>query len=233
MGMLTTIASGTAGGEIVPVFKFNAVQGRAYKVERTQGANGWESSDVLVPFPIKFVIDFPNMEVGPMAFILNRPDFHLVRYDELETGLADLPAPPTAEHKTGFRVRIYAKALGGQREWRGQQKCVMRVIDRLRDEYKAAPEAKADKLPVVEFVDVTPIKRPGKEAGIDMEPILRIVSWVDRPADLTAPAVAPVSRAEPPKPAAAPAPKAAPAAHVPPPPPPAPAAAAEDDAEFS
>ncbi len=166
--------------EIVPIFKYNSVQGRAYLVERTQGASGWESRDEHVPFPFRFVADMANLEVGHMAFDEKGPDFHMVKIADIESGAATMPERPSPDHRTGFSVRIYTKAVG-LREWRGQSKCVLSVMDQLYDEYQKAPEAKKGMLPILEISDVRALKREGKFPGIDMQPVMKIAQWVARP----------------------------------------------------
>lgn len=217
MGIMGSYGAGSAG-EIVPVFKYNAIQGRAYKVEREQTADGWTSEDVEVPFPVKFVADFDSLEVGQMAFVANRPDFHMVRYADVESGDAAIPDRPTPEHRFGFRVRIFAeKALGGMREWRGQQKVVTSAMDALYEEWKADANGRpAGNLPVVAITGVQPVKRGGQYPGTDMVPIMKIEKYVPRPAGLTPPAAdAAPAQAEQPAPFAG---KAQPAGkHTPPP----------------
>lgn len=218
MGILSSVTASGSTGEIIPAFKYNAVQGRAYKIEREQDAAGnWNSREEMVQFPIKFALDLANIEVGQMAFIANRPDFHLVPLKDVEAGTAEMPAKPSADHRPGFRVRLYNKSMG-LRELRGQAKCLMTTVDGLYEEFKAAPEAQQGLVPVVELYDVKPQQRGGQYPGTDMVPLMRIVKWTERPEELTAPAVEPMSRSEQP-PIGGGAPQAAPApsAHVPPP----------------
>jgi len=216
MGVLSG-GGGAAGGagEIIPVFKYNAVNGMAFRVERTASNVGWISEDVPVPFPVRFLLDFDNMEVGQMAFIGNRPDFHLVRLRDVESGAARIPERPTAEHRLGFRVRIWSPDLG-LREWRAQAKCIRTVIDALNDEFLANEDRKVGQVAKVELSGATPQKRGGEYPGTDMVPALKIVGFSDRPEEFrAAPPPAPVM-------ASAPTSAPAPAAHVPPPPPVAP-----------
>lgn len=190
MGIIGSYSQGGAG-EIVPAVKYNAIKGKFYKVEREQVGDGWESTDVEVPLPLSFVADFENIEVGQMAFIANRPDFHMVRLADVEAGEADVPDRPTPEHRFGFRVRLYSqKAFDGLREWRGQAKVLTSAMDALYEEWKADPKGqKAGALPVIKITGTQSIKRGGQYPGTDEAPIMEISKYVERPEGLTVPTV--------------------------------------------
>src|SRR5215467_4060439 len=120
MGTIATLSgANNAGGEFVPMITYNAVHGRVYRIERFQNAEGnWDSEQHHLPLPVKFVADFPNMLIGQIAFINKRPDIHMVRLADVESGETVIPERPTNEHRIGFLIRVYNKTLG-MREWRG------------------------------------------------------------------------------------------------------------------
>lgn len=217
MGILATV-TGAGQHEIVPLVKYSATAGRLYQVERIQTDAGWSNTEHEVPLPARFVVDFPNMQVGPMAFINKTPDFHLIRMADLEAGKCTMPAQPTAEHKNGFVLRLYSKSMG-LRVWSGMSKCVCGVMDQVYDAYKAAPESGEGKLPVLELSGITKVRYEGKFARTDMVPIIKIVQWIARPEGLPVPPAsdaAPISNnVTPLRPAMA----SGRPAHVPPPPP--------------
>jgi hypothetical protein len=200
-------SSGSSNGPILPRIKYNAVKGQLYKIEREQTADGWQSSDVKMPMPVKLAFDFANMEVGPIAFIANKPDFHMVKIADVEAGTAKIPPAPTADHKTSVRVRVYNKELG-VREFMVQAKVALTSIDGMYEEAKAAPEYKAGKVPVIAITGTTEVKfkTPQGGEGSSEQPVMAITAWTDRKAFDEAGAeaeAAPVS-----KPAPAPAAKA-------------------------
>ena len=166
---------------ILPRMKYNAVKGRFYKIERTQTQDGWESSDVALTIPLKLALDFSTMEIGPVAFIANKPDFHLVSIAAVEAGTVKIPVPPTPDHKTSVRVRAYSKELG-VREWMVQAKIVLSAIDALYEAAKVAPEYKAGKAPVVSITGTTEtkFKTPAGGEGSSEQPIMAITGWTDR-----------------------------------------------------
>ena len=109
----------------------------------------------------------------------------------------------------------------------------MAAIDQLHDAYMAAPEAKEGKLPVVACPSTEAVVQAmGNGAkSTNYKPVLQIVNWVARPADL------PVTSGPTPVAVAAPAPVAAPPATgskvaTPPVAKPAAAPAVVDDTEF-
>lgn len=126
---------------------------------------------------------------------------------------------PSDEHKRGFSIRLYAKAIGVA-EWSSTGTGPCMGFDAIFDQIWNEKDANAGKVPVVEYTGSEPIK-VGK--GNTRKPQFRLVKWVPRenvPWDgddaqkEAAPAPAPV-----PKPA--PVQKAT-----------APASSGDDDAEF-
>jgi hypothetical protein len=182
MSIISQITSaGSSNGPILPRIKYNAVKGRFYKIEREQTADGWQSSDVAMTLPLKLAFDFASMEVGPIAFIANKPDFHMVKIADVEAGAAKIPPAPTADHKTSVRVRVYNKDLG-VREFMVQAKVALTSIDGMYEAAKAAPEYKAGKVPVIAITGTTEVKfkTPQGGEGSSEQPIMAITAWVDR-----------------------------------------------------
>lgn len=217
LGIQTT----SGGGDFLGVVKFDARAGRFFRVDRSQDSAGaWQSDDVEVPVGSTFVMDLANIEVGWISFTSGRPDFHLVPLGQ------PLPAKPSADHKQGLRVRLFAPTLlGGVREFSHTAKCVLASVDALHDAFSAAPEARAGKVPVVKFAGTTAVKTTGPQGTTtNYAPQLAIEKWIDRPADLPS-SVAPgfIATAAAAAPAAAPAAAKPAAQHVPPPAQPAPA----------
>ncbi|MEM7398731.1 MAG: hypothetical protein AAF354_07305 [Pseudomonadota bacterium] len=188
MGYLSQIAveSEGEGGDFTPILKYKPQAGRLYIDERSENANGdWESKDVNVKLPIKFVADFDSMAVGPIAFLTGvGPDAHLVPLKDVEAKKIEPPDPPSPKHKHGFVMNVFSeKSLGGVREWMGTQKSVMAPIGAAVDEWRKDPDGMtAGKLPVINFSDVTEVTMgTGERKKTLFAPILKIEKYVDRP----------------------------------------------------
>ncbi len=164
-------------GDLLPIITWDARAGRMFKVERTQGANGWESNkiDVTAEKPT-FMVDFGGITVGWVAFLATGPDFQMVPLG------GTLPARPSAEHKQGFRMRVFSpKFFNGVREFSSSAKSLLGSIDNLHSTFLAAPEAAAGQMPVVRLDGATPIVTKGPTGNVtSYAPILTVVSWADR-----------------------------------------------------
>ena len=129
--------TGGNGADIVPHIRYDARAGRLLRAERSQGADGrWttELVDISQPPPV-FVMDLERIEVGWMAYGSGGPDLRMVPFG------GALPPQPSPEHKQGFRVRVYApKLLGGVREFASSAKAVIAAMDALHSAFEAAPE---------------------------------------------------------------------------------------------
>src|ERR1700731_2620998 len=117
--MALGLSNGSSGGDFLPIVKWDARAGRFFRVDRSQGANGWESNDVdLTMDKPKFCVDLGSIEVGFMAFLPTGPDFHLTPYGN------PMPEKPSKDHKAGFKVRLAGNALNGVREFSSSAKSV-------------------------------------------------------------------------------------------------------------
>lgn len=206
---------GGAGGQYLPIIKYDARSGRMFRVDRTQGANGWESTSVDITNELPtFALDFRSIEVGWAAFLSTGPSFEMAPLGQPS------PASPSKEHKQAFRVKVYGpKQLGGVREFSSSSKAVISAIERLHNTYEASPEGRAGQIPVVKMTHTLPAKSTGPSGTTtNYAPVFEIVQWVDRPAELGDATVPLPSDAQlAPQPAAPTAPSAPPPGHVPPP----------------
>lgn len=164
------------GGSFLPIIKWDARAGRLFRVDRSQGPNGWESNDVdLTMQKPRFAIDFGSIETGWMAFTATGPDFRM----------APLGSPaverPSKEHKQGFRLRVGGKVLDGVREFSASAKSVLSAIDSLHTVYEGRPEAQSGKIPVVELTGSVSIVTNGPQGKVtSYSPTFEIVAWADR-----------------------------------------------------
>jgi len=185
MGLGLQTSNGS-GGEIVPRIQYDARAGRLHRIDRSQGADGWESTPTEIDFPAQMVFDMDTIEVGWILIGNGAVDFKMVALGEA------MPARPTDQHKQGFRVRVYSqKLLAGVRIWNGTAKCVISAVDQLHNQYVDQQAANRGKVPVVEWRKPIAIKSgSGANTSTNYQPVLHIVKWIDRPQDFSAPAAA-------------------------------------------
>ncbi len=199
------------GGPRSQIVKFDARAGRWFRVD---------GKDAVVDITNGFtaVFDLAQIDIGWAMFVAGQaPDVSFARVP------APMPPKPSDGHKRAVRFNMkLAKSAGGDvREITAQAAIVMQAIDALHDVYTAAPEAAQGMLPVVACPTTEAVSMStGAGKSTNYKPVLQIVSWVPRPADL------PLTDAPQPKPVAAPA--APPSTGSTPVPPPAPRAAAVD-----
>lgn len=203
------------GGSFLPIVKWDARAGRLFRVDRTQGPNGWESNDVdLTMQRPKFAIDFGSIETGWMHFTATGPDFRLAPLGQ------PLPERPSKEHKQGFRVKVMGQILDGVREFSASAKSVLSAIDSLHTVFEGQPEAQTGKIPVVELTGSVAVVTNGPQGKVtSYSPQFDIVGWTDRLPEMGERTVAipkPLNTTAA-MPAPAPAPAAPPPNHVPPP----------------
>jgi hypothetical protein len=169
-------------GDIIPIVKFDANTGDMVRVDREQDMSGsWIQNEEEVSFPVKFVADLDAIEVGYSRIKRGEaPDFRMVRVGEV------MPERPSAEHKDSFRLRVYNKEMG-LREFSHSAKTVLRKMNELHNQFEAERGANAGKLPVVEIESTETIRfeTPQGEKRTKV-PNWKIVSWVDRPSEMSA-----------------------------------------------
>ena len=69
----------SAGGEFLPIIKYDSRSGRLFRVDRINTGNGFASEPVDITGNVKFLADFENVEVGWINFTPGQtPDFRLV-----------------------------------------------------------------------------------------------------------------------------------------------------------
>jgi hypothetical protein len=181
---LNTDSSG--GGNFADVVKFDARAGRMFRVDRSQGANGWETNNVEVTNGFQFVPDLENIQVGWALFAAGvAPSWSMVPLGDA------LPPKPSDQHKQCFKmmVKLGASSGGDVREFASQAKVVIGAIDALHTQFEAGKAANPGKLPVVALTGSTAVVSTGKgQSSTNYAPIFEIKSWVNRPDGLGAPA---------------------------------------------
>jgi len=191
----------TEGGNdsIIPIVKFDARAGRFSLRDYVDGA--YVTKDITNEFAAIF--DVENIETGSIDFSTGgAPSFAVAKFGDR------IPAPPSANHKPGFRVLLkLSNALGGTiREFASTAKACLRGIDELHNAYLAGVKANPGMLPVVKLKSTTPVTTgEGAKKSTNYIPVFEIIAWKPRPADLvyvpkavTAAPVASVAAAAPP-----------------------------------
>jgi hypothetical protein len=173
------IQTESTGGNFIPTVKINSKQGRVYRVDRKQGADGWETDEVEITNSFQFVPDLENIQIGWMLFKAGQaPDLRLVKLGDV------MPDRPTPDHKQGVRLLVkLGKECGGDlREIAATAKSILGPIDKLHDAYLAASKENAGKVPVVKLAGMKKIDTKTQHGtNTNFEPQFEIVRWIDRP----------------------------------------------------
>lgn len=212
MAFMSNPASGD--GEFTPFVKYNAKAGRWYTKKDEPDAAEFEVGDMTAVF------DMDNLQTGWFLFAAGTaPVKHM------DPSLSEPAAKPGEGFKRGFQLDVFStKNLLGKREFSSTAGSVIEAMNDLHDDWIANKDANAGKLPVVKCTGVQPVTN---KHGTNYRPVLEIVSWADRPAEMTGNTAAPT-------PTPTPAPAAA--QHAPPPgnsaPPPAAPSKEEEGVEF-
>lgn len=169
MGFMSNPAGGD--GNFTVYVKYNAKAGRWYTKKDEAEAVEYEVTNMTAVF------DIPNIRTGWFLFAAG-----VAPAKTFDPSLTEAAPKPGEGFKRGFELEVFSdKNLGGKREFSSTAGAVIESMNSLYDNYIAAPESKAGKLPVVKCVGVHPIT--GKH-GTNFQPQLEIVGWADRPAEL-------------------------------------------------
>lgn len=171
LGLSTT--SGSA--DRLPIVKYDARAGRFFKIDRVQGASGWESLQEDITNNLTVAIDLHDIDVGWIAFTTQGPDLKVVKVGE------GIPARPTDQHKQGFRVKLYEKGLG-VRELASTAKVVVGAIDALHSTVVEMAEYKAGQIPVVKMTGTLSITTSGPQGKTtNYAPVFELLKFIPRP----------------------------------------------------
>ena len=166
----------SAGGNFLPIVKFDCRAGRMFRRDRENG----ENTDIDVTKNFKAVFDLENIEVGWIDFDTGgAPSFAL-------GPIGNEPAKPNEKHKRGVRFVVkLAKECGGDvREMASTAKAFLRGLDELHDAYMEGILKNPTKLPVVVLADTVAVTTgEGSRKSTNYSPKFEISAWVARPAD--------------------------------------------------
>lgn len=177
--------SSQGGGEFKQIIKYDAKAGRMFRVDRVQGANGFESRPIEITQTAMFIADMANIRVGWIFYSAQGPLKVLVPagapYPLRPEGMDDKGRPA---YKAAFEldVMLHKDSGGGDpREFSSSAGCVRVAMEELHNTFIAAPESKQHKLPVVRLVTTVPTPAG---TSTNYAPVFEIVAWVDRPTAL-------------------------------------------------
>jgi hypothetical protein len=169
MGFMQT-ANGD-GGDFKVYVKYNAKAGRWYTKEDKPDSEDFEVTDMTAVF------DFKSLKTGWFLFA---PGVAPVK--QLNDELRHWAVKPSPDFKQGFQIDVFSnKNLLGVREFASTAGAVIEAMNNVYDDYDTSPESKAGKLPIVKCASVKPIV---SKHGTNYQPVLAIVGWTDRPAEL-------------------------------------------------
>lgn len=178
---LMGLPSGSNGNDdIKPRIEFDAKAGMWSRVDRSQGADGmWQSTKFEMEKGDMFIMDLANIEVGWIAFGGGAPDFRMV-----PNGTPVGPKPSDG-HKAGFRVPVLLPREEGSRVFASTAKAAISGMDEIHTAAEAAPEYRQGQVPVVKIAGRKVIETKTLQGMLrNFAPMLEIVKWVDRPAQL-------------------------------------------------
>jgi hypothetical protein len=170
----------SAGGDFMPICKYDARAGRIFRMDRVVNGNGFVSDPVDITASFKAIFDFENIEVGWIDYQPgSAPHFDLVPMG------SQLPDRPSVRHKNGVRFIVkLAKDCGGAkptREIAGPSKAFLSGVEAVYRDYEAAKAANPGKLPVIVLEKTTPIKSgSGEKQSTNYQPTFRITAWAPR-----------------------------------------------------
>jgi hypothetical protein len=176
---------GTGGdaSDIVPYVKYDARAGRLFRNDRTQVDGAYSNSAIDITSSFKAVLDLEHIEVGYILFAANvAPAYSLVRFGE------PLPErPDDGRWKQGLRImmKLDASCGGDIREIASNASAFLKGFDELHTRYEVERIKNPGKLPVVVLRSTQPITTGiGDRKSTNYQPVLEIVGWVPRPANL-------------------------------------------------
>ena len=153
----------------------NSGGGNGNYIRFSPQANAWTNQDGEFTFE-KSVFDYENLETGWMLIATGIFEFLP------DNGLGQKGAQPSGEHKRGFRATFYNKTMGVA-EFSANGAGANMGLEALWKQVQAQQSANAGKLPVVEYKGSRP-EKVGK--GTTRVPLFEVVSWVARPAAMSA-----------------------------------------------
>lgn len=186
MAFMAAPAGGEGGFKVY--VKYNAKAGRFYTKEDKPDSSEYEVTNFTAIF------DIDNIKTGWFLFA---PGVAPVK--QYDPSLTEASPKPGEGFKRGFELDVFSeKNFGGLREFSSTAGSVIEAMNDLHDHWLAGANANPGKLPVVKCVGVLPVT---SKHGTNYKPQFEIVSWADRPAEMTSGAAPAKAAAPAPEPA--------------------------------
>jgi len=176
----------SAGGDFLPIVKYDARAGLWFRIDRVDTGQGFVSEPVDITRGFKAIFDLENMQTGWISFPSgSAPLSSFVMMKDLRAQQVRLPAQPGESFNNGLRFMIkLAKDIGGDkpvREVMSTAGSFMNGIEALYLDYEEAAPANVGKLPVVTMDGITLIKSgSGNRTSSNYRPNLKIIGWAPR-----------------------------------------------------
>ena len=177
----------SAGGDFLPIVKYDSRSGMMFRMDRNQDASGNYSTDqVEITDRFKAMVDLENIETGWIDFAAgSAPSFTMITMRELGEGVP-FPDRPSPNHKNGVRflIKLAKDCADGQpaiREMAGTSKSLLSGVEALYVAYLKDRDANKGKLPAVILEKRTPVKTgTGTKSSTNYHPTFKIVGWAPR-----------------------------------------------------
>lgn len=154
------------GGDWLKWVKFNAKEGK-WQIKLDDGGAEWLDKKFKAAF------DFDNIKTGKMKFQNGMPPSKIF---DSGVGAGDSHAPE--DHKQGFEIHVYSKLLG-VRELASTSMHVSKQMNKVYGVWEKEKGKNAGKVAVVECVEI----QADADKNGNYAPVLKISSWMDRPAE--------------------------------------------------
>jgi len=142
-------------------------------VRFSPAANAWTNQDGEIQLG-KVVFDIDNVQTGWLELGVGVRDW------QPDAALGKKGPQPSANHKRGFNVKFYSKALGTV-EWSSNGVGPNMGLEALYKQCSDQHAANVGKLPVIEYTG-SRMEKIGK--GTTRIPAFNLVSWIDKPAGM-------------------------------------------------
>jgi len=180
MGIFGFSTEASAGGDFLPVLKYDARAGRFFRVDRVNTGAGFVSEPADVTNGFKAMFDLENIETGWINFNTGgAPDFRLVPMGHA------LPQKPGEGHKNGIRFMVkLSKEIGGEkpiREISTTARAFLSGLEALYLDYEKNKSEHPGHLPIAVLETTVPIKSgQGQQQSTNYQPRFKIAGWAPR-----------------------------------------------------